>query len=234
MFVALTLYITAALDPKVILEKADAFRSPKGGFEAKVEVTEPSGDVSAYTIYMEGNDRSLMVTQKPERDIGRNILMIDRDMFMFLPKVNRPVRIALRQKLVGQVSQGDISRMKWVGDYEATLDSMSTYLDGIPALTLHLKASKRDLTYDLIDLTISAKDYRPLSASYLTPNRKLLKSASFQDYGPLAGATRPRKIVIQDAITSKDTSTIKIKEMKERKFPAGFFTEANLAKPQLK
>jgi hypothetical protein len=133
------------------------------------------------------------------------------------------------------VAQGDISRMKWVGDYEPTLASEKPESkDGKSTLKLSLKAKKPDLTYDRIDLWVDAKDYRPLRADYLTPTQKILKSSSFEDYGPMAGATRPRRILIQDAVTSNDKSTIHIKEMKDRKFPTGFFSEANMAKPQLK
>lgn len=231
---ALGFALVCNLNPQTLLEKADAFRSPRSGFEAQVEVTEPNGDLSAYDVYMEGNDRSLMVTRKPERDLGRNTLMVNRDMSMYMPNIHRSVRIALRQKLVGQVAQGDISRMKWVGDYEANLLSESpTEKDGKKLLKLELKATKSDLTYDRIDLWVDAKDYRPFRAEYLTPTGKLLKFSTFEDYGPLGGSIRPRRIVIQDAVGSNDKSTIAIKAMKDQKFPTGFFTEANLAKPKL-
>jgi hypothetical protein len=227
--------VSAAPDAENLLKKADAYRSPSAGFIANVEVVEGNGDRSAYEVYMEGNDHSIMVTKAPKRDVGRNILMIDQDMWMTIPSINRPVRISLKQKLTGQVAQGDISRMKWVGDYDVKLSSPTPEkISGKETYKLEMKAKKENLTYDRIVLTVDTKTARPLEASYQTPTGRTLKVARFEDYGPLGGQIRPRSIVISDAIQKSETSTIHLLSMKEKKFPKGFFTQANLTNPKLK
>jgi len=223
----LTLAIVLNLDPSAILKKADAFRSPQGGFETKVVVTDRDGDKSEFLVFIEGNDKSLIVTKAPARDVGRNMLMIDRDMWMFMPSVNRAVRIALRQRLMGQVAQGDISRMKWFGDYKASIAKNEK-----TGIRLDLVADRENLTYDRISLLVDTKDYRPLVAEFQTAQGKVLKVAEFENYGALGGSTRARTIKITDALKPSDSSTIQLQEMKETKFPTGFFSQTNLQSPK--
>ncbi len=212
-----------------ILKKADAFRSPEGSFELRCEVVENSTkQKSVFDVFIQNNDHSLMVTRAPQRDVGRNLLMMEREMWVFIPNLNRPVRIALQQRLVGQVANGDLSRLKWVGDYKPSIEKKDS-----KTIQMLLKAQQKRLTYEQIRIYIDAKSYRPQKADYLTPNGKILKSSTFEDYGPLAGADRPRKMIITDALKKSESSTIKILSMNTRKFPTGFFTEANLARPKL-
>ncbi len=236
MFISVfSLFLLSTLDAAQILKKADEFRSPSGGFEADVRVTDRGSDESTFRVFIDGNDKSLMVTQSPARDVGRNMLMLDRDIWMFIPSVSRPVRVALRQRLFGQVAQGDIARMRWHGDYKSTLTSEKPEIkNGKSALRLELKAAKPNLTYDRLNIWVDPKDYRPLEAEFLTPNGKVLKTATFENYGPLAGKERARLIKLQDALRERDFSEIQIRQMTPRNFPSGFFSQANLAKPKIK
>ena len=41
--------------------------------------------------------------------------------WVFIPNLKRSVRVGLSQKLTGQAANGDISRMRWSGDYTPKL-----------------------------------------------------------------------------------------------------------------
>jgi outer membrane lipoprotein-sorting protein len=232
MFGYLLLSLISLSDAEIadsILKKADRFRTPEGVFETLVEVTDAKGSISAYEVFTEGNEKSIIVTTNPPKDRGRNILMLDREMWIFIPNINRAVRISLKQRLFGEVALGDIARMKWYGDYRPTI-----VVDKRAPIHLDLQAQKPDLTYDRISLWVDPTDYHPLRAEYLASSGKVLKRAEFLDYGPLGGANRPRKIRIQDALKADEISTIWLKEMKILTLPKGFFTQANLEKPRIK
>lgn len=234
MLAFLALALMSLPSPDSILKAADAFRSPQGGFETSVDVVDKDGATSKFVVYIEGNEKSLIVTKAPARDVGRNMLMLDRDMWMFMPSVNRAVRIALRQRLMGQVAQGDISRMKWFGDYKAEIlnDGKVEKKNGQEAIKLDLRAARENLTYDRISLWVSPKDFRPFVAEFQTAQGKVLKTAEFENYGPLAGATRARTIKITDALKPSEKSSILLQEMKQAKFPTGFFSQNNLQSPR--
>lgn len=235
MLFALSFILTCKLEASEILSRADEFRSPSGGFSLLVDVRELDEDrKSSFEVFIKNNNKSLMLTKEPSRDRGRNLLMLDRDMWIFIPRIKRPVRVGLRQRLMGDVANGDLSRLQWTGDYSAQIDETnSRKFNQQPSLKLVLKAQKENLTYEKIHLWVLTSDYRPLFAEYLTPSGKVLKTSTFENYGPLAGKTRPRRMLITDAMNQESQSEILIREMKKRSFPEGFFTQSNLEDPRL-
>ena len=68
--------------------------------------------------------------------------MLDENMWVFIPNLKRSVRVGLSQKLTGQAANGDISRMRWSGDYTPKLlkETKKSWL-------LHLQAKKKGLTH---------------------------------------------------------------------------------------
>lgn len=203
------------------IKKADDIRNPSESFEMSVEVT-TEDEESVFQCFIQGKEKTLIVTQQPARNKGRNMLMLDRDFHAYIPNLKRSMRLSLAQKLSGQVANGDISRTRWFGDYDVKLEkTMPTESQFI------LKAKKDNLTYANIRLWLDNKTKQPLRAEYLGSDGKtLLKKAYFEDYGPLAGALRPRLIRIVD--TTQKTSLIKIKTMKEKNFPESFFSIRNM------
>ena len=80
-------------------------------------------DRSEFDVSIQGNEKTLIKTLAPTRDRGRNLLMLQEEMWAFIPNLNRAVRVSLSQKLTGQTANGDISRMRWSGDYNPALES---------------------------------------------------------------------------------------------------------------
>lgn len=218
----------AAMDsPDTLLQRADQIRNPSDSYFMQVDVDSEGSNPghSAFEVSIDG-DRTQVRTLAPERDRGRNLLMLGEEMWAYVPNLKRAVRVALNQKLTGQAANGDISRMRWHGDYEATLDTTAPANPG--EVVLFLKATKKGLTYDQIRVWLDAVTAKPLRADYLTLAGMPLKHAEYVDYGTLAGAVRPRQIVIADAVRPAEKSTIKIVSMETRHFPDALFTQGQL------
>ncbi len=230
-FFALALFIGAssfAITPPEIISNADAIRNPSQNFHLKVAVTSTdTDDQSIFDVSIQGNTRTLIRTLSPARDKGRNMLMLEEDMWSYLPTLKRAVRVSLSQKLTGQAANGDISRMRWAEDYEATL-TQETPKEWV----LHLKGKKKGLTYDQLDVWVEKDSFRPLKANYLSVTGQTLKEASYLDYKLMAGKQRPTKIVIQDAIKKSASSILTILEMESRDFPQSLFTQGNLSRSE--
>lgn len=225
----LTASAWSAESPDDLLAKADQIRNPSDSYFMHVDVDSEGSNPghSEFEVSIDG-DRTRIRTLAPERDKGRNLLMLGEEMWAYVPNLKRAVRVALNQKLTGQAANGDISRMRWHGDYEATLDSSAPSTAG--ETVLFLKATKKGLTYDEIRVWLEATSARPLRADYLTLAGMPLKHAEFTDYGAIAGAVRPRQIVIQDAVRASEKSTIHIVTMETRHFPDALFTQGQLDK----
>jgi outer membrane lipoprotein-sorting protein len=209
-----------------IVRRSDEIRNPGESYFLQVRVTapgSPASDEALFDVSIRGNDRTLIRTVEPARDRGRNLLMLGEDMWAYLPSLKRAVRVSLAQKLSGQAANGDISRMRWSGDYEPTLESETP-----KEWVVYLKARKKGLTYEKIRAWIEKGSFRPLRADYLTPADKPLKHAAFQAYRTLAGRSRPGEIAIQDATRPSDQSLLRIEKMEMRSFPLSLFQQNSL------
>lgn len=210
-----------AASPAERVKAADQIRNPSASYEMKIKVETEDGN-SVLQVYLKGQDKTLIVTKEPARDRGRNMLMLDRDFHAYVPNLKRSMKLSLMQKLSGQVANGDISRTRWAGDYDVTLEKETDQ-----EVQLLLKGVKDNLTYAWIRLWLEKKTDRPLRTEYLGLNGKtVLKKAYFEDYKSIAGSVRPTTIRIAD--TNGKTSRIRILSMQSRDIPESFFTVRNM------
>jgi hypothetical protein len=223
----LTLFLTASsawADNSNALEylrQADSIRNPALQYQMMITVKTPDSE-SSMKVFLNGSEQTMIVTTKPVQDIGRNMLMLDRDFYTFVPALKRSVRLSLSQKLSGQVANGDVARTRWHGDYKI----ISTKNSG-KQIELLLDGVKPNLTYQKIRLWLEAGTAKPIKADYLTTNgMKVLKTAFFSNYKKLLGTERPTLITLKDP-TGK-TSLITIHTMSLTPFKKDFFTESNM------
>lgn len=204
-----------------LVKAADEVRNPGESFEMKIQVQDADGNESLFKVSLKGKDKTMIVTKAPARDLGRNMLMLDRDFHVYVPNLKRTMRLSLAQKLSGQVANGDIARTRWYGDYEAKLEA----IEG-KDIRLFLKAQRENLTYPALRLWIDKATQRPLRAEYLGSNgTTVLKKAYFENYKMMEGAPRPSLIRIEDA--SGKASQIVITEMKRKTYEDSFFSTRN-------
>lgn len=210
------------ITPEQILQKADSIRNPSESYYMQVEVSDDDNK-SLFDVSLQGNSKTLIKTIFPRRDKGRNLLMIDENMWVYIPNLRRSIRVSLAQKLSGQAANGDISRMRWSGDYKSTITSSDE-----KSWELHLKALKKGLTYDQLRVRVEKKTFRPISATYLTVTGKVMKTARYLDYKKLLGKVRPTLIVIKDSLKKSRTTNIKILKMENKTFQKSLFNRQNL------
>ncbi len=214
-----------ALTPDQIIKKCDDVRNPGESFVMQVDVAELSGDKnkSSFDVFIKGKDKTLIKTNAPRRDKGRNMLMLEENMWLYIPNLKRSVRISLSQKLSGQAANGDIARMRWHGDYSAKLESKTK-----SAYVIYLKATKKGLTYDQIRVWVNAKNFHPIKAEYMALTGKTLKNATFGGEKMIAGKVRPTEIIIADAVNTSKKTQIKIMSMAKKELPLSMFKKNNL------
>jgi outer membrane lipoprotein-sorting protein len=213
----------AEMVPAEILKRADEVRNPSESYELKVKIDNSDGSSSSFLVKMKGGAKTHIRTLAPARDKGRNLLMVGEDMWAYVPGLKRAVRVALQQKLTGEAANGDLSRMRWSGDYAAALEKEEN-----GQWVLLLTAGRKGLTYDKIRLWVERQSFHPKKAEYLSLSGTIMKRVEFGDYRMMEGAMRPSLLVIEDAIEKKKKSRIIVEEMKKRDFPDTLFTEAQL------
>lgn len=216
--------IFAAVVPTDVLKKVDEVRNPTGSFEMVVDIqSSDSEDISSFEVSLKGNNKTLIKTLKPSRDKGRNLLMLDENMWIYMPSIKRSIRVSLAQKLTGQTANGDISRMRWSEDYTAIVEK-----EDKSEVVLYLKANKKGLTYDQLRVWVNVENFHPIKAEFLGLNQKVLKTATYKDFKPIAGRVRPTTIEIVDGIKDSLKSTLTIKSMNEKTLSDSMFNQKNL------
>lgn len=225
--------IPVEVDPKDIVAKADAIRFPQTGFQLDVRITSSSADrdedIREYSILSKGVENTLVLTTAPAADRGQVMLMKGRDLWVFVPSVSQPVRLPLSQRLTGQVANGDLARANFRGDYDPKLLRTEEF-EGQPHYVLELTAVDSGVTYAKVIYWVNQTNFRPNKAEFYTVSGRLLKTARYLNFKPMAGETRPAQLILQDALKPGDKSVLDYNNIKLKDLPDKVFTKDYLKK----
>ncbi len=218
---------------KAILQKSDEIRFPPNGFEVAVRIRSIEGggepEVRAFKVLSKGNENTIVLTTAPAAERGQILLMKARDLWLFVPNVSQPVRLSLSQRLTGVVSNGDIARANFSGDYSPKVVGTET-VDGQAYHVLELTAVDRTVAYQKVKYWVRQGTNAPFKAEFYALSGRLLKTCTYEDYKPLGGKMRPTKLVMVDALREDTRSFMEYQDMKSRDLPDKVFTKEYLKK----
>lgn len=243
---AVLLYSSAAQATKVdqqaleIIRKADEARSPNEPFRYEVTVLEckegmqepenkQSLDISMRFIKPESGKkadaRSLIRFTYPPRDKGKVMLSDWYDLWFYTPELCRPVPISRSQRLIGQISNGDVIVTNFEYAYDSTLEGEEPCGDKV-CYRLSLTRKSEAITYPkVIYLVEKNAEYRPFKASYYSLDNQLLKSVLYKNYQMVLGKNRPTEIIVQNARNEKGYSVMKYSNVRLESLPEFHFTK---------
>ncbi len=214
---------TGAASAEELLRAADAVRNPAENYRMQIQVVTANSD-QEFEVLLKGPEKTLVVVKKPSRDIGRNMLMLERDFYAYIPNLKRSMRLSLAQKLAGEVANGDIARTRWAGDYTPSIEKQTT-----EEVVLFLDGKKQGLTYSKMRLWIDPETHHPVRAEFLGLDGKtVLKRAWYEEYKTLAGAERPSVLRIEDTAGKK--SSIRVLSMETKELSESLFSVSYLEK----
>jgi outer membrane lipoprotein-sorting protein len=216
-----------------IVEKADQVRFPAEGFQVDVAIDtlQSNGrrESRRYRVLSKGNENTVVMVTAPASERGQIILMKGRDLWIFMPEVSQPIRIALAQRLTGQVANGDLARANFAGDYTPRI-VRSEKIDDESYYVLELKAVDRSVTYQRVVYWVNQKNRWPLKAEFYSLSNRLMKRCRYEDYQTMAGRLRPTRLVMEDALRRGEKSILRYSRMKLRNLPDKIFTKDYLKK----
>ena len=212
---------------KDLVAKADQVRFPADGFQVDVAITNSNGgqvtDTRQYRVLSKGNENTIVMITEPAVDRGQIMLMKGRDLWIFLPNVSQPVRLSLAQRLTGQVANGDLARANFAGDYTPKL-VRTEKVDGEDCYVLELTAVDRSVAYHRVMYWVKQKSYRPHKAEFYSLSYRLLKTARYENFQPMAGRARPTRLVMRDALRKGEESVLEYSGMVLRQLEDKIFT----------
>jgi outer membrane lipoprotein-sorting protein len=218
-----------------ILEKADAIRFPRGGFQVDIAITTSrdgeTAEARAYRVLSKGNENTVVMITAPASERGQIMLMKNRDLWIFLPAVSQPVRLSLSQRLTGQVANGDLARANFAGDYVPKLLRTDT-IDDEPYHVLELTAVDRGVTYHRVLYWVKQDNNFPHRAEFYSLSNRLLKTCTYENPKRMLGVMRPSRLVMVDALRRGEQSVLEYDAMKTRDLPDRVFTKEYLRRLQ--
>lgn len=159
---------TAGLDDpsaREIVRKSDQIRLPSEGFEMEINIKTSRDGVEAdarkYRVLSKGTESTIAMVVEPASDRGQIMLMKGRNLWVFMPDVSQPIRLALSQRLTGQVANGDLARANLAGDYSVRLMKQES-IDGETYQVLELTAVDRAVTYARVVYWVKPGNHWPL------------------------------------------------------------------------
>ncbi len=220
---------------RTILEKSDEIRFPAEGFQVDISIvsTAPGQEPEnrKYRVLSKGNENTVVMILEPASERGQIMLMKGRDLWVFMPNVSQPIRLGLAQRLTGEVSNGDLARANFVGDYTPRL-VRTEKVDGENHHVLELMAVDRGVTYHRVMLWVNQANFRPRKAEFYSLSNRLMKTCSYENYQTMAGKKRPTRLVMEDALKPGERSVMEYDQMKLRDLPDKVFSKDYLKKLQ--
>ena len=228
--------LRADLTPNQIVDQVDQVRNPIKDFSMIAEATsyKPNNRIrkATYEVMIKGKTNTIIKTMEPKNEIGQALLMRGSDFWAFFPEVAQPLRISFQQKLMGEISNGDIARTNFSGDYNASLTS-NEEVNGKKYYVLQLTAKSESATYGKVMLWVEHDRYWPLKAEFYAISGRFLKTCLFEDYKMIAGTERPSRLVLTDAINKGQYSVLEYKNVQIGDIPEKYFHKDYLKKVSL-
>lgn len=223
-----------------IIRRADRIRAPAQPFRYALTLVEMKGDQEvsrqsldvAMRFYKEtaeqqGDARALVRFVDPPSERGKSLLSIFDKLWYYEPKLRRPIPISRQQRLVGQVSNGDVVATDFDLSYISKLAGVEE-CEGRPCFRLELQRRWAYVTYPKINYWVDAQNYHPYKAEFLSSNDKVLKRAWYRDYKLALGVERPHEIYIEDSLQKEQYTRMLYSDVRLEEVPEAYFQKEYL------
>jgi outer membrane lipoprotein-sorting protein len=178
-----------AIDGTQLLQKVDRNLEPESyEMYRKLINIEPDGSRTEFVLYSvkKGRDKLLALFLEPASDKDRATLRLGENMWLYIPNVGKPVRIASLQSVIGGIfNNADILRLDYAAEYdvEAMTEDKDTYL-------LSLKAKTGDVAYDRLKMKVDKKSVLPTVIECYAASGMLIKTLTYKDVKDFGGGIK--------------------------------------------
>jgi hypothetical protein len=222
-------------DADAILKKVDERRAVGSSFSFTLKVDDYSKGMLTDSAVMNGHakgiDKTMVQYEEPANMKGKKLLMAGDEMFIFVPKTQRPVRLTPSQRLMGQASNGDVMNVRFQSDYKPELtgeETTDTQNGKRNCLVLNLTARRRGTTYNRIVLRVEKDTGYPVKADCYTLSGKLLKTIEYSLIKEFEGKKIVSKATLYDKVTRDTYTVIEFLDMQTEDIPDSYFNKEYL------
>ncbi len=183
-----------------------------------------------FKFWSEGDDKFFIHILEPAKDRGINFLRIKNEMWQYIPKINRTIKIPpsmMLQSWMGSDFTNDdlVKESSLVDDYTHTLVGHDT-IRGFEAYKIELKPKeKAAVVWDRIIEWIRVDDYVPLKAQYFNERGELVRTLVFNEIKKMDDRVIPTRMeLIEEKKPGRKTILILEKVKFNRAIRSSIFT----------
>lgn len=223
----ITLFCSVILlsqDANVLLKTVDENLMPESyAAYRKLINEEPNGSKKEFVFYSlkKGKDKIALLYISPASEKGRATLRVGDNMWLYIPNVNKPVRITSLQSVVGGVfNNADIMQLEYSAEYDASFaeGTDKEYL-------LDLKAKNKTVAYDKLKMWITKDKNILRKVEAYSASGMLIKTLEFkEDKNFGGGLIRPSVIETYSPLYKGYRSFMIYQTIKKRQLPDEVFT----------
>ena len=215
-----------------ILQLSDRNRNGWESYEVRTTIMNYEDneltETGLFDVNMKGMDKTLVKFLNADVK-GEYLLMLEDDMWIYMPNTRKPIRITPLQRLMGNASNGDVARTRYAQDYAATLTKEEVF-DGAACYVLELTAKRDGATYKRIEYWVEKETKRPKKAEIYLISGKHYKSIHFDRYAEHDGRVLLAQMTITDRLRDGRTTIMKYDGYAARELPEKFFNKDYLEK----
>lgn len=233
--------ISAAMTAREILEKVDDMWRGESSYsemtmDVKTEHYERSMELSGWSY---GKDYSLIVITYPPKDRGVATLKKSQDIWNYLPRVNRVIRVPgsmMMANWMGSHFTNDdlVKESRFAEDFTSEITFEGTR-DGLKVYEITL-IPKPDapVVWGRIEVTVLEEDLLPLVSLYYDEEGQLTRTVTFSEVKVLAGRRVPSVMTLRPEDKPTEYTRIVYKELRLGvDIDEGFFSMSTLTRRDL-
>lgn len=218
-----------------ILARVDARRAVGESFRFRIRIADYTDDRLVDRAVMcgsaKGMNKTMVEYEEPHTMRGKKLLMVNDEMFIFIPRTRRPVRLTASQRLMGQASNGDVMNVRFQADYSPVLagdETVETENGETECLVLELTSKRKAAAYNRITLWVDRDGLFPVKADCYALSGKLLKSVVYSQRREMDGKMIVTKATLYDKVKTGCYTVIEFVEMAEDKISDNLFNKEYL------
>ena len=217
-----------------IVKRADEIRFPTEPFKIKTQMVTMKAlekdSLLFMNIYSKGTKKVIAHFIAPIREKDKAVLMVENNMWIYMPNIKKSIKISPRQRLVGtQFSNGDVVRISLASDYHAKMLGV-VKINEVEMYHLELIAKDLKTSYNKILYWVKKDDYFPVKEEFYSVSGRLLKTLYFTKFKEMAGKIRPYELKMVDGLNNDNISIMRFIDIEIIKLSDKFFTRSNIEK----
>ena len=206
----------AQLDPIEIMNRVqDLYRGQSSHGQITMEiVTEHWSRALTMEMWSYREDHTLVRILAPAREVGTATLRADNDIWNYLPKVDRTIKVPASMmggSWMGSHFTNDdlVQESRLVEDYDVAV-TFDGERDGMRVWEITLTPKpEAAVVWGRVEYTVRQADVLPVSVFYYDEDGELARSMEFKEFERIGGRTMPRLMDMRPADKPEERTTMR-------------------------